>query len=395
MQSKYNGCGPRRKKIPAGGARGTSESEQDSRRPRRFGSSNSFRIRSGPLGLDKTEPGAYHLGGMDHVLGRRPTGWGDPPVVAPTIDAVREAKERLKGVVNRTPLVPFGPPGSRILLKSEVGQPTGSFKIRGVYNWAARLSPDEVGHGFSTFSAGNTALALAHAARAFGTTCRSILPDYAPENKVAALRERGVEILLVPFEQLVEYIFDTGWRDEPYAFLHPWTDPAMIAGHATIGLEIIEDLPDVETVFVPVGGGALACGVGCAIKKFNAGTRIVGVQTESYPSLAQSFRHGRPVWVEPKPTICDGVAVPFTTDQLYPLLRETVDGVSVVSEAQVRAAVRVLAMESRVVSEGAGALALAAAMDTPLDERGLSVCLVSGGNILRQQLDEILGDKPA
>ncbi len=332
---------------------------------------------------------------MNQDAGRRPTGWGDPAVIAPTIDDVRKAAERLKDVAVRTPLVPFGPQNSGILLKSEVGQPTGSFKIRGVYNWARGLSPDAVGRGFSTFSAGNTALALGHAARTFGTTCRSLLPDYAPEIKVRALRDGGVETLLVPFEELADYIFRAGWRSESYAFLHPWTEPAMIAGHATIGLEIIEALPDVETVYVPVGGGALACGVGCAVKAFNPGTRIIGVQTESYPSLAQSFRQGRPVWVESKPTICDGVAVPFTTDQLYPLLRETVDGVAVVSEAQARAAVRVLATESRIISEGAGALALAAAMDTPREERGLSVCLVSGGNILRQQLDEIMGGKPA
>ncbi len=340
-------------------------------------------------------PDDYHLTGVNQLVNERPTGWGDPPAKAPTIDAVRRAAERLRGIAARTPLTPFGPQNSGILLKSEVGQPTGSFKIRGVYNWAAGLSPDEVRRGFSTFSAGNTALALAHAARVFGTTCRSILPDYAPANKVAGLRERGVETILVPFEQLVEYIFSAGWRGEPYAFLHPWTEPAMIAGHATIGLEIIEDLPDVETMFVPVGGGALACGIGCAIKTFNPGTRIIGVETESYPSLAQSFRQGRPVWVEPKPTICDGVAVPFTTDQLYPLLRQTVDGVAVVSEAQVRAAVRTLATECGIVSEGAGALALAAAMDAPKEERGLAVCLVSGGNVPRRQLDEILGRKSA
>jgi threonine dehydratase len=331
---------------------------------------------------------------MNPDTNRRPTGWGEPPVGSPTIDAVRKAAERLKGIAVRTPLVPFGPQSSGIYLKSEVGQPTGSFKIRGVYNWAASLSPDEVKLGFSTFSAGNTALALAHAAKAHGTTCRSILPDYAPEVKVQALREGGVETVLVSFAELADYIFRAGWRSEPYAFLHPWTEPAMIAGHATIGLEIIEDLPDVETVFVPVGGGALACGVGCAVKAFNPGTRIIGVQTESYPSLARSFRQGRPVWVESKPTICDGVAVPFTTDQLYPLLRDTVDGVAVVSEAQVRAAVRLLAAESRIVSEGAGALALAAALDEPREERGLSVCLVTGGNILRRELDEILSLRP-
>lgn len=331
---------------------------------------------------------------MQQLTDRRPTGWGEPPVRAPTIDAVRKAGERIKDVARRTPLTPFGPEDNGVFLKSEVGQPSGSFKIRGVYNWATGLSPDALRRGFSTFSAGNTALALAHCARVFGTTCRSILPDYAPDVKVQALRQRGVETVLMPFDELADYIVDAGWQRESYAFLHPWTEPAMIAGHATIGLEIIEDLPDVETVFVPVGGGALAGGVGSAVGKLNPGTRVVGVQTESYPALAQSFREGRPVWVEAHPTICDGVAVPFTCDQLYPLLRETVDSVAVVSEAQVRAAIRVLAAEGRVVSEGAGALALAAALDTPREERGLSVCLVSGGNIQAQLLDGILGVRP-
>ena len=325
-----------------------------------------------------------------HQATGRPTGWGDPPATAPTLDAIRKAYERIEGVAERTPLTPFGPRDSGILLKSEVGQPTGSFKIRGVYNWAAGLSPEEVRRGFSTFSAGNTALALAHCARAFGTTCRSLLPDYAPEVKVKALRDRGVQTVLVPFAEMADYILSAGWRDEPYAFLHPWTEPAMIAGHATIGLEIVEDLPDVETVYVPVGGGALAAGVGCAVGMLNPAARIVGVQTESYPALAESFHAGRPVWVEPRPTICDGVAVPFTTDQLYPLLRETVDRVAVVSEEQVRAALRLLARECRVVSEGAGALALAAALDTPLEDRGPSVCLVTGGNIPAELLDELL-----
>ncbi|MBM3331871.1 pyridoxal-phosphate dependent enzyme [candidate division WOR-3 bacterium] len=321
----------------------------------------------------------------------RPTGWGDPPVVAPTLDSVRRASERLKDVARRTPLVPFGPREDGILLKSEVEQPSGSFKIRGVYNWAAGLAPDTVRRGFSTFSAGNTALALAHCAGGLGTTCRSLLPDSAPERKVQALRDRGVETVLVAFEEMADYIFSAGWRDEPYAFLHPWTEPAMISGHATMGLEIVEDLPDVETVFVPVGGGALAAGVGCAVGMLDPAVRIIGVQTESYPSLAQSFHAGRPVWIESRPTICDGVAVPFVTEHLYPLLRETLDSVLVVSEEQVRKAIRLLARTGGVVAEGAGALALAAALDMPLADRGLSVCLVTGGNIPEALLEEIVG----
>ena len=143
-----------------------------------------------------------------------------------------------------------------------------------------------------------------------------------------------------------------------------------------------------------IGGGALAAGVGCAVRMFNPAVRVVGVQTESYPALAQSFHAGRPVWVASRPTICDGVAVPFTTDQLYPLLRETVDRVAVVSEERVRTAIRSLAEQTRLVAEGAGALALAAALDTPLEDRGLSVCLVTGGNIPSKLLDELLA-RPA
>jgi threonine dehydratase len=308
----------------------------------------------------------------------RPTGWGDPPALAPTLDDIRAAARRLKRTIVRTPLLQAGP---NIWLKPESLQPTGSFKVRGVGNWAAGLSPAMRRRGFSTFSAGNTALALAWFARRFDVSCRSILPDYAPEIKVRALRECGVETVLVPFDELADYIFRAGWRSEPYAFLHPWTEPAMIAGHATIGLEIIEDLPDVETVFVPVGGGALIGGVASAVRALKPSVRVVGVQTESYPSLAAGLAAGKPVWVKPKPTICDGVAVPFVTDQMFPLLRQAVDEALVVPEARVRAAIGRLATDYKLVSEGAGALALAAALDLPLARRGRAVCLVTGGNV--------------
>jgi threonine dehydratase len=312
------------------------------------------------------------------VADTRPTGWGDPPAQAPTLDDVRAAARRLRRTVVRTPLLWAGPD---IWVKPESLQPTGSFKVRGVGNWAAGLSPAARRRGFSTFSAGNTALALAWFARRFGVSCRSILPDYAPAVKVQALRERGVETILVPFAELADYIFRAGWRDEPYAFLHPWTEPAMIAGHATIGLEIVADLPDVKTVFVPVGGGALVGGVAAAVRALKPSVRVVGVQTESYPSLAAGLAAGRPVWVEPKPTICDGVAVPFVTDEMFPLLKPVVDEVLVVPEARVRAAIRRLATDCKLVSEGAGALAMAAALDIPVERRGRSVCLVTGGNV--------------
>jgi len=312
--------------------------------------------------------------------GTRQTGWGDPPAEAPSIDAVRAAADRLRGYIARTLLVPF--PGDRgILLKPENLQPTGSFKVRGVFNWALGLAGDERARGFSTFSAGNTARALALAARRFRVNCRSILPDYAPQNKVAALREAGVKTELVAFEEMADWLFRAGWKEEPWAFLHPWTEPAMIAGHATIGLEVLEDCPDVETVFLPVGGGALCAGVGSVLKALKPGIRVVAVQAESYPALDASLRAGRPVWVESKPTVCDGVAVPFVTDGMFPLLSDVVDEVMVVPENRVLDAMRRLALESGLVVEGAGALGLAAALEKPEQDRGRMVCPVTGGNV--------------
>jgi threonine dehydratase len=333
---------------------------------------------------------SYHLAEMETDTAQKPTGWGDPPAARPPIDDIRAAARRIGGLVRRTELVPFRSDAS-ILLKDETTQPTGSFKVRGVLNWAESLSTEERKRGFSTFSAGNTALALAFAAQRSGTTCRSLLPDYAPARKVDGLRKLGVDTVLVPFSQMADYIFTAGWRREPWTFLHPWTEPRMIEGHATIGLELLEAAPDTETIFVPVGGGALASGVASAAKALKPGLRVVGVQTESYPAVAASLAAGRPVWVETRPTICDGVAVPFATDSMFPLLRSLLDGVVLITEAQARDAIHRLYSENSIVSEGAGALALAAALITPPEKRGRTACLVTGRNIDEPLFVEITG----
>ncbi len=310
------------------------------------------------------------------------------------MEEIRAAAVTTAGTVLRTPLVSLSPAIARdVRLKLEVLQPTGSFKVRGVLNWARSLAPESRRRGFSTFSAGNTALALGFSAREYDVPCRSLLPDYAPAHKVEALRRAGVEAVLVPFEEMVDWVFRAGWREEPYAFLHPWVEPLMIAGHATIGLEIAEDLPGVETVFVPVGGGALAAGIGSAVRALLPGTRVVGVQTESYPALRASFDAGRPVWVEHGETICDGVAVPFVTDEMFPLLRRVLDDVVVVSEERVRRAIGSLALGAKVVAEGAGALGLAAAAAVPPENRGRSVCIVTGGSIGTSTLAGILSGR--
>jgi len=323
---------------------------------------------------------------MIEDLSLRPTGWGEPALDAPGLADVRAAAQRVRDVCLRTPLVPFAAVPN-LFLKPECLQPTGSFKLRGVYNWAVTLSREERRAGFSTFSAGNTALALGFCARKFGVRCRSLLPDYAPKAKVAALRAAGVECALVPFSAMADWLFAAGWRNEPYAFLHPWTEPKLLSGHATIGLEIADDLPGPATVFVPVGGGALAAGVASALRALRPGTRIVGVEAANYPSLCASRHAGRPVWVASEHTICDGVAVPFANDSLFPLLSRVLDDVVLVSEDEAKSAMRRLVVEAKLVAEGAGALALAAALK--LKPAGAVVAIVSGGNAEPAELGEL------
>jgi threonine dehydratase len=322
----------------------------------------------------------------------RPTGWGDPPAKPPTLDDIRRAAERIRGVAVRTPLVPLaGNDGIR--LKPETLQPAGSFKLRGAWNWAAGRSPVERQRGFSTFSAGNTALALGWCARRFGVSCRSLLPDYAPDSKLAALRTAGVETVLIPFARMADWLFRAGWRDEPWTFLHPWTEPAMLAGHGTIGLEIAEDCQNVSNVFVPVGGGALLGGVAAALKALVPAVRVVAVQSEACPALAAARRAGRPVWIEPGPTLCDGTAVPFITDAMYPLLAALADDVVTVTEAEVGTAIRRLWSGNGIRAEGAGALALAAAIKSG-PGRGPAVALVTGGSIDNSTFDKVLSAGP-
>ena len=169
-------------------------------------------------------------------------------------------------------------------------QPTGSFKIRGVLNWAFTLDPAEREGGFLTFSAGNTAVALGHAARLFGVMARSILPDTVPRYRIDALRSTGVETILMEFDSMMDRVNTEVRRDGPPAFLHPWIDPRMIAGHATIALELLHDWPEVDTVYVPVGGGALAVGVGAVLKTLRPSVRVVGVQAAQCPALGKRKR---------------------------------------------------------------------------------------------------------
>lgn len=317
-------------------------------------------------------------------------------VEQPGIEDVRAAADRLRGIAVHTPLVAlhhFGAP-SGIFLKPEIHQPITSFKIRGVFNAVSVLSPEQRARGLSTVSAGNTAQALAWVGRHFGVTSRSLMPDNAPKTKVEAVKRYGGTPVLVPTADVFRFLKEHQWEKEPFAFIHPWTCRDVMIGHGTMGLEIIADLPDVDSVYLPVGGGGLMGGVGSVIKALNPSVRLVAVEPEGCPALHESLRLGKPTSVECN-TICDGVAVPYITDEVFPLLRDLVDEVILVSEDAVRATIRRLALGNRMIVEGAGALSVAAALDTPEAKRGKTVCVVTGGSIDTAKLAELLNDGAA
>jgi len=196
----------------------------------------------------------------------------------------------------------------------------------------------------------------------------------------------------VSLDGLLDYMFARRWRDDPEVFLNPWAEPAMVAGSATIGIEILSDCPTVDTVFVPVGGGGLLSGVGGILKAHRPKIRLVAVQSASCPSLAAAIEAGGPVWIDHHPTICEGAASPLIVEEMFPLLQHLVDEVVVVEEDAVRRTIGRLVRHNNLVVEGAGALAVAAALTVPEAERGKTVCLLSGGNIDAAVLRSCLGD---
>jgi len=307
------------------------------------------------------------------------------------IEEFERAAERGCEVILRTPLVALHSFDGRrdILLKLETLQSVTNFKIRGVFHAVASLPADERARGLSTVSAGNTAQALAWTGRHFGVPARCLVPDDAPTNKIEAVRHYGGQVVLVPRDELFRYMKERGWESEPYAFIHPWTNRDLMIGHGTIGLEIVADLPEVRTVYVPVGGGGLIGGVGSALKALRPDIRVVAVEPEACPALHESFRQGRPATVECR-TMCDGVAVPFITEQMYPLLRDVVDDVVLVSEDEVRATIRRIALGNRMIVEGSAALPVAAALAASAEHRGPAVAVVTGGSIDTDDLLTIL-----
>jgi threonine dehydratase len=312
----------------------------------------------------------------------------------PSLNEFKAAANSLEPIIVHTPLIPYrgGDHDTKILLKPEILQAVNSFKLRGVFNAVASLSAEEKARGLSTVSAGNTAQALAWSARYFATSAHCIMPETAPLPKIEAVKAYGGIPVLIPMSEVFRFLKEHLWEKESYSFIHPWTNRQVMIGHGGLGLEIMDDAPDVDSVFIPVGGGGLLSGVGSAIKAVNPSVRIYAVEPEGCPALHSSIDQGQPMTVECK-TICDGVAVPYITDEMFPLLNELIDDVLLVSERSVRAAIRSILWHNKMLAEPAGALALAAALQVPPKQRGKSVCLVTGGSIGFELMMEILQEK--
>jgi len=298
------------------------------------------------------------------------------------IERVLAAADRARPHVLRTPLIPV----EGALLKLECLQPTGSFKVRGFFAAALALPEDRLRRGLITVSAGNAAQACAYVAHKLGVPCRVFTFDTAPKTKIEGVKRWGATPIPMPREELLQWMADEGWKEEPESFIHPFADEEVIAGHGGLGLELIEDVPDVGRVVVPVGGGGLVSGIASALKGSRSGIEVIGVQSDGYAMWPRVFESGGPLTIKPE-TIADGTTGPYD-QRMFELLKELVDRWLVVPEPRLKTAIPELASSAKVVAEGAGALSYAALEQ--LAPGPTTVAVISGGNIDTSLLASLL-----
>ena len=302
-----------------------------------------------------------------------------------TIDNVYSASNALKGVVRKTDLI-YAPklcPGAELYLKTENLQITGSFKVRGAYYKMTRLSEEERAKGVVACSAGNHAQGVALAAQKNGIKAVICLPDGAPISKVEATKSYGADVRLVEGVYDDAYNYALRLRDEEgYTFVHPFNDEDVIAGQGTIALELFEQLQNIDAVVVPIGGGGLISGVAYTVKTLFPKVKVYGVQATGAPSMANSVAHGEIETLASVSTIADGIAVKTPGTLTYELCQKYVDEIVTVSDDEISAAILALMEQHKLVTEGAGAISVAAAMFGKINLQGKkAVCLLSGGNI--------------
>ncbi len=302
-----------------------------------------------------------------------------------SLDKIYHAAFVLRGVARKTDLIAAPNLGGKgeLYLKTENLQVTGSFKVRGAFYKISQLSEEEKSRGILACSAGNHAQGVAMAAAQNGIPCTICMPDGAPISKVEATKRLGARVILVKgvYDDAYDYACELQ-KETGATFIHPYDDEQVIAGQGTIGLEILDQLPDVDAVLVPIGGGGLISGVACAVKQLRPEVKIYGVQAAGAPSMYNSFRSHEQLTLDSVSTFADGIAVKHPGDITFRMVEQYVDDIVTVTEDETAAAILALIEKQKLIAEGAGAVSVAAALFDKVDLAGKkAVCVVSGGNI--------------
>jgi threonine dehydratase len=314
------------------------------------------------------------------------------PVHPISLSAIEAARDRIAGVIVRTPLVrlELGRDQPEIWLKLENLQPINAYKLRGAANAVAALPDAARKRGVWTISAGNAGQGVAYAARSAGVPCTVVAIETAPASKLERMRALGARLVLAPYEVCWQALEQRSYPGIEGTFIHPFDDDDFIAGHATMGLEILEDAPNVSAVIAGIGGGGLITGVASAIKALKPGVKMWGAEPETAAPAALSFAAGSAqVFKDWEPSFVDGAGGKSVFPRMWQRMKPIVDGVIVVTLEQTRSAMRLMAEKARVIAEGAGALALAAAL-TGKAGTGPIVAIVSGGNIDLERFSELI-----
>ena len=302
-----------------------------------------------------------------------------------TMAMLHDAQRVLSGVINRTPVIPSTgiTDECRLFLKADCLQKTGAFKLRGAYYKIATLSDEEKARGVIACSAGNHAQGVAFAARDMGIHAVICIPQGAPLSKIEATRSYGAEVVLVPGVYDDAYAEAIRLRDEKgYTFIHPFDDYSIMAGQGTIGLEILQQLPDVDMIVTAIGGGGLISGVAKAVKELKPSCQVIGVQAEGAASMYEALRQDKIITLPQVGTMADGIQVKTAGTLTFDMCRKYVDKVVTVSESEIAAAILTILEKQKLITEGAGAVSVAAVMAGKLDVKGKTVCaLLSGGNV--------------
>jgi threonine dehydratase len=308
-----------------------------------------------------------------------------------SLSSIQEARKVIAGAAIRTPLVRLNVADApaEIYLKLENLQPIGSFKIRGAANAMARLSREELEVGVLTASAGNMAQGVAWNARKLGIPCTVISPDTAPQTKISAIERMGGRVIKAPFDEWWKAFEDRAIKGVSGTFIHAFDDPHVMAGNGTIGMEILEDLPDADAIVVPWGGGGLTCGIASAIRELNPRCKVFAAEVSCAAPLNASWAAGVATEINYQHSFVDGIGAKAVFPQMFDRARQLIDGSLVAEVEEIADAVRLLAERNRVVAEGAGACSVACALSGKAGA-GKVVCVVSGGNIDAAKFARIL-----